>query len=72
MVWSREEEGRRARSEESDDESDTWKKEERETEDKIEGCVQKRCMQTVGLRAGEEGDGAYWRARINNHTGDPG
>ena len=24
-------------------------------------------MQTVGLRAGEEGDGAYWRARINNH-----
>ena len=46
-------------------------KEERETEDKMEGCVQKRCMQTVGLRAGEEGDGAYWRARINNRTGDP-
>ena len=42
------------------------KKEERETEDKIEGRVQTRCMQTVGLRAGEEGDRAYWRARIYN------
>ena len=30
-----------------------------------------RCMQTVGWRAGEEGDGAYWRARIYNDTGDP-
>ena len=39
----------------------------------MEGRVQKRCMQTAGLRAGEEGDGAYWRARIYNyHTGDPG
>ena len=42
MLWSRDEERRRARSEESDDERDNWKKEERETEDKIEGCVQKR------------------------------
>ena len=71
MVWWRDE-GRRACSEESDDEGDNWKKEERETEDKMGGCVQKRCMQTVGPRAGEEGDGAYWRARINNDTGDPG
>ena len=54
LKWSRDEEGRRARGEESDDERDTWKKEERETEDKMEGD-----MQTVGLRAGEEGDRAY-------------
>ena len=32
--------GRRSRSEESDDESDTGEKEERETKDKVEGCVQ--------------------------------
>ena len=42
MVWPRDEEGRRAHIEESDDERDTWKTEERETEDKMEGCVQKR------------------------------
>ena len=42
MVWSGDEEGRRARSEESDDERDTRKKEERETEDKMGGFVQKR------------------------------
>ena len=42
MVWSRDEEGRRVRSEESDDERDTLTKEERETEDKMEGRVQKR------------------------------
>ena len=42
MVWSRGEEGRRAHSEESDDEKDTCKKKERETEDKMEGYVQKR------------------------------
>ena len=42
MVWSRAEEGRRARSDKGDDERETWKKEERETEDKMEGCVQKR------------------------------
>ena len=71
MVWSRDEEGRRARSEGSDDERDTWKKEERKTEDKMEGCVQKRCMRTVGVRADEEGERAHWRARIYNHTGDP-
>ena len=28
--------------------------------------VCRRDMQTVGLRAGEEVDRAYWRARINN------
>ena len=40
MVWARHEDGRRSRSEESDDESDTREKEERETKDKVEGCVQ--------------------------------
>ena len=32
--------------------------------------VCRRDMQTVGLRAGEEGDRAFWRAMINNHTDD--
>ena len=32
--------GRRSRSEESDDESDTGGKEEMETKDNVEGCVQ--------------------------------
>ena len=32
----------------------------------------RRDVQTVGLTAGEEGDGAYWRAMIYNDTGDPG
>ena len=51
--------GRRSRSEESDDESDTGEKEERETKDKVEGCVQEghadcrtergRAMQETGL-----------------------
>ena len=36
----RHEDGRRSRSEESDDKSDTGEKEERETKDKVEGCVQ--------------------------------
>ena len=40
MVWARHEDGGRSRSEESDDESDTGEKEERETKDKVEGCVQ--------------------------------
>ena len=38
--WARHEDGGRSRSEESDDESDTGEKEERETKDKVEGCVQ--------------------------------
>ena len=40
MVWARHEDGGRSRSEESDGESDTGEKEERETKDKVEGCVQ--------------------------------
>ena len=40
MVWARHEDGSRSRSEESDDESDNGEKEERETKDKVEGCVQ--------------------------------
>ena len=39
-VWARREDGRSSRSEESDDESDTGEKEERETKNKVEGCVQ--------------------------------
>ena len=31
----------------------------------------KRDMQTVGLREGDEGDMAYWKKTINNHSGDP-
>ena len=57
MVWARHEDGRRSRSEESDDESDTGEKEERETKDKVEGCVQEghadcrteRAMKEIGL-----------------------
>ena len=72
MVWAHHEDGRRSRSEESDDESDTGGKEERETKDKVEGCVQEgHAMQTVGLRGGDEGDRAYWKETINNHSGDP-
>ena len=43
---------------------------ERETKDKVEGCVQEG-QQTVGLREGDEGDRAYWKETINNHGGDP-
>ena len=31
----------------------------------------KRDMQTVGLREGDEGDRAYWKETIDNHSGDP-
>ena len=38
----------------------------------MDGHVMRREEEHVeGLRAGEERDGAYWRARIYNHTGDP-
>ena len=40
MVRARHEDGRRSRSDESDDESDTGGKEERDTKDNVEGCVQ--------------------------------
>ena len=40
MVWARHEDGRRSRSEESDDERDTGEQEERDTKDKVEGRVQ--------------------------------
>ena len=33
--------------------------------------VCKRDMQTVGLRERDEGDRAYWKETINNHSGDP-
>ena len=40
MIWASHEDGRRSHSEECDDESDTGEKEEWETKDKVEGCVQ--------------------------------
>ena len=33
--------------------------------------VCKRDMQTVGLGEGDEGDRAYWKETIDNHSGDP-
>ena len=33
--------------------------------------VCKRDMQTVGLKEGDEGDRAYWKETIDNHSGDP-
>ena len=33
--------------------------------------VCKRDMHTVGLREGDEGDRAYWKETIDNHSGDP-
>ena len=33
--------------------------------------VCKRDMQTVGLREDDEGDRAYWKETIDNHSGDP-
>ena len=43
MVWARHEDGRRSRSEESDDESDTGeRKRGRPKTIKVEGCVQER------------------------------
>ena len=70
MVWARHEDGRRSRSEESDVESDTGEKEERETKDKVEGCVQEGhadCRTERG-RCRRQG---YWKEMINNHSGDP-
>ena len=69
MVWARHEDGRRSRSEESDDESDTGEKEERRPKTRWKD-VCKRDMQTVGLREGAEGDRAYWKETIDNHSGD--
>ena len=72
MVWARHEDGRRSRSEESDDESDTGEKEERETKDKVEGCVQEGHADCrTETREGDEGDRAYWKETIDNHSGDP-
>ena len=33
--------------------------------------VCKSDMQTVGLGEGDEGDRAYWKETIDNHSGDP-
>ena len=71
MVWARHEDGRRSRSGESDDESDTGEKEERETKDKVEGCVQEGHADCRTERESDEGDRAYWKETTNNHSGDP-
>ena len=49
MVWARHEDGRRSRSEESDDESDTWERKRGRPKTRRKD-VCKRDMQTVGLR----------------------
>ena len=64
MVWARHEDGRRSRSEESDDESDTGERKRGRPKTRWD-------MQTVGLREGDEGDSAYWKETIDNHSGDP-
>ena len=69
MVWARHEDGR-SRSEESDDESDTGKRKRGRPKTRWKD-VSKRDVQTVGLREGDEGDRAYWKETINNHSGDP-
>ena len=56
MVWSGDEEGRRART-------------KRVMTKEIPG-KRKRGRPKTRWRAGEEGDRAYWRARIYNDTGD--
>ena len=70
MVWARHEDGRRSRSEESDDESDTGERKRGRPNTRWKD-VCKMDMQTVGLREGDEGDRAYWKESINNHSGDP-
>ena len=70
MVWARHEDGRRSRSDESDDERDAGKRKRGRPKTRWKD-VCKRDMQTVGLREGDEGDRAYWKETINNHSGDP-
>ena len=45
------------------------KKEERETKDKVEGCVQEGHADC--RTEGDEGDRAYWKETIDNRSGDP-
>ena len=70
MVWARHEDGRRSRSEESDDECDTGERKRGRPKTRWKD-VCKRDMQTVGLREGDEGDMTYWKETIDNHSGDP-
>ena len=68
MVWARHEDGRRPRSsDESDYENDTGERKTGRPKTRWKG-VCKRDMQTVGLREGDEGDRAYWKETINNHS----
>ena len=55
MVWARHEDGRRSRSEESDDESDTGERKRGRPNTRWKD-VCKRDMQTAELREGDEGD----------------
>ena len=57
-------------SEECDDESGTGEKEERDTIDKVVGYVQEGHAD-CRTRECDEGDRAYWKETINNHSGDP-
>ena len=66
MVWAHHEDGRRSRSEESDDESDTGERKRGRPKTRWKD-VCKRDMHTVGLREGDEGDMACWKETINNH-----
>ena len=70
MVWARHGDERRSRSEDRDDESDTGERKRWRPMTRWKD-VCKRDMQTVGLREGDEGDRAYWKETINNHSGDP-
>ena len=70
MVWARHEDGRRSRSAESDDESDTGERMRGRPKARWKD-VCKKDMQTVGMREGYGGDRAYWKGAINNHSGDP-
>ena len=55
---------------EEDDESDTGERKRGRPKTRWKD-VCKRDMHTVGLREGDEGDRAYWKGTINNHSGDP-
>ena len=70
MVRARHEDGRRSRSEESDDENDTGERKRGRPKARLKD-VCKRDMHTVGIREGDERDRAYWKETINNHSCDP-
>ena len=70
MVWARHEDGRRSRSEESDDESDTGERKRGRPKTRWKD-VCKRDMQTVGLRDGDEGDRLTGKGRSTTIAATP-